>query len=185
MKKYDFRFDITLIKSFIGKTLQKYKNAEFVYTNSVTYILGFQIDDYVFELTNEYEAFDFFGLDDEATIFRVSKSGWNKIESVINNINETSVDEVIRKIVLVNDHTTLGADNKIEYDMWDTKAIIFYFENYEICFAKQDCWFSQEIEIYKGYDLIEKISNGTDLLSDFESDESKSICIKRSYVKIE
>ena len=31
MKQYDFRFDTALIKSFIGKTLTKYKHAEDVY----------------------------------------------------------------------------------------------------------------------------------------------------------
>lgn len=58
------------------------------------------------------------------------------------------------------------------------KRLFFCFENYEICFAKQDCWFSQEIEIYR------EIIDRKDILSDFDSDESKSICVKRNYVEI-
>ena len=96
MKQYDFRFDTALIKSFIGKTLTKYKHAEFMYTNSVTAVLGFEIEDVVYELTNEFEAMDFLTLDGEATIFRISKTTWNNIDSMINNdINETNVGEMI------------------------------------------------------------------------------------------
>lgn len=35
MKQYDFRFDTKLIKSVIGKTLTKYKYADFIVTDSV------------------------------------------------------------------------------------------------------------------------------------------------------
>ena len=54
MKQYDLRFDTALIESFIGKTLTKYKHAEFMYTNSVTAVLGFEIEDVVYELTNKF-----------------------------------------------------------------------------------------------------------------------------------
>ena len=85
MKQYDFRFDTALIESFIGKTLTKYKHAEFMYTNSVTAVLDFEIEDVVYELTNEFEAMDFLTLDGEATIFRISKTKWNNVDSMINN----------------------------------------------------------------------------------------------------
>ena len=185
MKSYDFRFDTTLIQHFIGKTLKKYKHAEFLFTNSVTGIVGIEIDDAVFEITNNYESIDFLTLDNEATIFRISGTEWNKVDLMINNdINETHVGEKIKKIVLVNDHTVLNISQNIEYDMWDTKAIIFYFENHELCFAKQDCWFSQEIEVYKGYDLLEKIDDGKGILVDFDSNDSKTVFVERSLEEI-
>lgn len=185
MKQYDFRFDTALIESFIGKTLTKYKHAEFMYTNSVTAVLGLEIEDVVYKLTNEFETIDFFTLDGEATIFRITKAKWNTIDSMINNdINEINVGETIKKILLVNDHTTLNIDKNMAYDMWDTKAIIFCFENHEICFAKQDCWFSQEIEIYKGHDLLEKIGDGSSILDDFCEDKTKKALVERAIVEI-
>lgn len=185
MKKYDFRFDITLIKSFVGRTLTKYMHADFIYTNSVTGILGFQIGNDVYELTNEYETMDFLSLDNESTVFRISATRWDKVESMINNgINETSVNEIIRKIILVNDHTTIKIGQNVKYDMWDTKVIIFCFEKNEICFMKQDCWFSQEIEIYKGHDLLEKIGNGKGILEDFSVDNTKNAFVERTIVEI-
>lgn len=179
MKKYDFRFDTTLIKSFLGKHFTKYKHAEFMYTNSVTGIVGFEIDDDVYELTNEYEAMDFLTLDNEATVFRISKTKWDNVESMVTTINEK-----IQKIILVNDHTTLKIEQNVAYDMWDTKAIIFCFNNHELCFAKQDCWFSQEIEIYKGHDLLKKTSDRKDILEDFKANETKSANVERVIIEI-
>ena len=183
MHKYDFRFDESLIRSFVGKILKQYKCAEFLYTNSVTGILGIEIGDQVYGLINDYEPFDYMSLDDEATVFRFCKMNWIEIESMVNNdINVMNVNEKIKKIVLVNDHTILKNFHNVEYDMWDTKAIIFYFEEYELCFVKQDCWFSQEIEIYKGYNLLNKTGNGKGILSDF--DESDLISVDRTFVEI-
>lgn len=121
MKQYDFRFDTKLIKSFIGKTFTKYKHADFIVTDSVTGILGFEINQQVFELVNNYEALDYFGLDDEATILSISKSNWTEVESRFNNdIKETYINALVQKIILVNDHTFSK-----NYDMWETKAIFF------------------------------------------------------------
>lgn len=187
MKIYDFRFDPTMFKSFLGKKLMKYKHADFIYTNSVTGVLGFEIEGCgVYSLTNEHEFLNFFSLDDEATIFRINKAEWIAIDSSINNnINVTQPAEEITKIILVNDHTILEVDGQVKYEMWDTKAIILRLENHEICFVKQDCWFSQEIEIYKGYDLLSKVGDGHGILADFDSDNNKSISINRSFIEIQ
>ena len=68
--------------------------------------------------------------------------------------------------------------------MWDTKAIIFCFENHELCFVKQDCWFSQEIEIYKGHALLDKTGDGNGILDDFDEDETKKAFVERTIVEI-
>lgn len=185
MKQFDFRFDTALIKSFVGKTMTKYKHAELMCTNSVTGILGFEINNVVYELTNEYEAMDFLSLDDEATVLRLSKTEWNTAESMMNtDIHEMTVNETIKKVILVNDHTTVKVEETSVYDMWDTKAIIFCFKNHDICFAKQDCWFSQEIELYKGHNLLEKISSGKGILEDFDSDDTKNAFVERTIFEV-
>lgn len=68
--------------------------------------------------------------------------------------------------------------------MWVTKAIIFCLENSAICFTKQDCWFSQEMEVYKGHTLLEKIGDGQDILNAFDGDESKDVNVESTVVKI-
>lgn len=178
MKQYDFRFDTELIKSFIGKTFLTYKHADFIVTDSVTGIIGFEINHQVFELVNDYEALDYFGLDGEATILSIYKSNWTEVESRFNNdIKETYIDEAVQKVILVNDHTFSK-----NYDMWETKAIVFCFKNFEICFEKQDCWFSMEIEIHKERDTLNVIDDGKDILNDF--DENSSVTIERTIVEI-
>lgn len=49
---------------------------------------------------------------------------------------------------------------------------------------KQDCWFSQEIEIYKGHDLLEKVGDGKGILADFDENEAKKVNVKRTIVEI-
>lgn len=178
MKQYDFRFDTELIKSLIGKTFLTYKHADFIVTDSVTGIIGFEINHQVFELVNDYEALDYFGLDGEATILSIYKSNWTEVESRFNNdIKETYIDEAVQKVILVNDHTFSK-----NYDMWETKAIVFCFKNFEICFEKQDYWFSMEIEIHKERDTLNVIDDGKDILNDF--DENSSVTIERTIVEI-
>ena len=178
MKQYDFRLDTELIKSLIGKTFLTYKHADFIVTDSVTGIIGFEINHQVFELVNDYEALDYFGLDGEATILSIYKSNWTEVESRFNNdIKETYIDEAVQKVILVNDHTFSK-----NYDMWETKAIVFCFKNFEICFEKQDCWFSMEIEIHKERDTLNVIDDGKDILNDF--DENSSVTIERTIVEI-
>lgn len=186
MKIYDFRFDQSIVKTFIGDILTCYKHAEFIYTNSVTGAAGFSIGNNVYMISNEYETLDFFGLDEEATVYRLNRSSWDEIDNVINNeVSENIINERISKIVLVNDHTTLKSNGTIEYDMWDTKAIIFYFNDYEICFMKQDCWFSQEIEVFKGYNLLSKVGDGKGILEDFEGSNIKQVSVDRDFITIE
>lgn len=178
MKQYDFRFETELIKSFIGNTFTKYKHADFIIADSVTGILGFEINQQVFELVNDYEALDYFGLDGEATILSISQSNWTEVEPRFNNdIKETYIDEVVQKVILVNNHTVLK-----DYDMWETKAIVFYFDGFELGFEKQGCWFSMEIVIHKGHDTLNMIDDGKDILNNF--DRNTSISIERSIVEI-
>lgn len=170
MKQYDFRFDTELIKSLIGKTFTKYKHADFIVTDSVTGILGFEINHQVFKLVNDYEALDYFGLDGEATILSISTSNWTEVESRFNNdIKETYINALVQKVILVNDHTFSK-----NYDMWETKAIVF-------CFEKQDCWFLMEIEIHKGHNSLNMIDDGKGILNDF--DENPPVTIERTIVE--
>lgn len=145
MKQYDFRFDTKLIKSLIGKTFTKYKHADFIVTDSVTGILGFEINQQVFELVNNYEALDYFGLDGEATILSISTSNWTEVESRFNNdIKETYINALVQKIILVNDHTFSK-----NYDMWETKAIFFCFKNFEICLKNRIVGFQGKLKSIK------------------------------------
>ena len=53
---------------------------------------------------------------------------------------------------------------------------------FEICFEKQDCWFSMEIEIHKGHNSLNMIDDGKDILNDF--DGNTSVTIERTIVEV-
>lgn len=73
MTEYDYRFDVNLFKSFIGKTFNKYKHHCFSYTNTVVLYAGMMIDGEAYVFENDFEALDFFGWDGEATVSKFRK----------------------------------------------------------------------------------------------------------------
>lgn len=159
MRAYDFRFDTKLIQSFVGLQMISYKC-----TDSMAEMVDIQIGDNVYCLTNEYEEYDFFSLENENTVYRLSKFYGNSFKNI--QMME-SVNQIISKVLLVNEHITLEKNERLSYDMWNTKAIIFDLQDYELCFVKKDCWLSEKIEILKGKDLLNQIRCDQSILDDF------------------
>lgn len=77
MRTYDFRFDTKLIQSFVGLQMISYKC-----TDSMSEMVDIQIGDNVYCLTNEYEEYDFFSLENENTVYRLSKFYGNSFENI-------------------------------------------------------------------------------------------------------
>lgn len=73
-------------------------------------------------------------------------------------------------------------DNEITHKLYETRAIIFYFNNYEIAFEKEDCPFSFEIYIYKGHDLVNKIFNNKTFASDYSNSDISSMKLERNII---
>ena len=53
-----------------------------------------------------------------------------------------------------------------------TRGVIFDLGDREVAFRKDTCPFSEEIEIYRGYDLINKFPKNTDFLEGWENGET-------------
>lgn len=181
MEKHDFRFDEALIKSFVGKNFNQYKHHRFEYTNTVTLYLGFMIDNVSYEMSNDYKSLDFFGWDHEATVSEIQEKNWESILSteLSTDVVTTYVNEKIKSIQLVNDHYMSYAHGIQNYDWWENRAIIFDFGDHQLSFEKQDCWFSMEIVINKGDNLIDKISDGKFILNDFKQTDQQKIVTER------
>lgn len=64
---YDFRFDTKLMQSFVGLQITSYKC-----TDTITEMVDIQIGDNVYCLINEYEELDYFLLENENTVYRIS-----------------------------------------------------------------------------------------------------------------
>lgn len=170
MIKTDMRFDQNTLKKLIGKNFVKYKCDPFVYTNSVTAIVGFFIDNDVYKLTNIQTAVDYFGIKDECGVFVLEKTEKDDIKSLFDNVEqvETPVSEIIQRISVVNENQRIYKNQKQIYDVWLTRCIIFHFSDREISFEKDNIPFSEEIIIQKGYELDKRLSNEKDFLDGWD-----------------
>ena len=163
MNKIDVRFsvsDIDLIRSMLSKKMLKYKCDPFLYSPSVYGIIGVAIEDASFAFTNNTEVMDYFGEQEDVAVFRVAPKPYDEIHSRIQDQDmiETVVDSTVSQITVVNEVQRLFEKNSLTYEVYVTRGIIFRFEDgHELSFEK-NIWFSEDITIKKGYDLIQQFS---------------------------
>ena len=102
---YDFRFDTKLMQSFVGLQITSYKC-----TDTITEMVDIQIGDNVYCLTNEYEELDYFLLENENTVYRISDSYRNGPDNTQITVN---VNQIISKVFLLNEHIVLEKNDRI------------------------------------------------------------------------
>ena len=171
MKKSDMRFDQHMVKEMIGQQFQKYRCDPFVFTKSVTQIVGLYIGNEIYKLTNIQETVDYYGVTDDIAVFRIEPSEDAEIKSAFVEVKQidTPVNGFIDSITLINEHQQVFRNNEQTYDVWLTRGIIFEVDGREISFEKQNIPFSEEIDIQRGYDLIENYSNVNDFSEDWDT----------------
>ena len=161
MKAIDMRFDNNMLHSFIGLEFIKYKCDEFVYTNSVTGIVGLYIGDKVFSISNIQESVDYFGNDDDIAVMKIKEVNDGNIKTVFNETTQidTPINGKIEDITLINENQQIYKDGVLQYNVWLTRAIVFKVDGREILFEKDIVPFSEEILIQRGYDLAKKVND--------------------------
>lgn len=167
MNTIDMRFNSEILKSMIGKCFSKYKCDAFDFTNSVTQIVGMYIGEKVYALTNIQECVDYFGETEDVAVCKFEETVDSNIKSAFVNTEmiATPIKGVIEKIILVNENQQLFKDSVELYNVWLTRAIIFFVDGREVAFEKDIIPFSEEIIIRRGYDLIEKLSDEKEFLA--------------------
>lgn len=167
MNTIDMRFNVKTIRNLIGKEFSKYKCDAFDFTNSVTQIVGIYIGEQVFSLTNIQENVDYFGDIDDVAICRFTETADDGVKSAFKDTEmiTTPVGGIIDKILLINENQILFKNDEELYNVWLTRAIIFFVDGREISFEKDNVPFSEEIIIQRGYNLIEKLSDEKEFLT--------------------
>ena len=127
----DLRLDEEIFKKMIGKQFNKHKCDPFVFTNTVTGIVGLYIGKKVFELKNEQTAFQYFDSMDDVALWNIKEVNDSEIHSVFENTEQidTSINQNIKSITLVNEHQMVNINDQ-EYDlrnhcsksMWKSKS---------------------------------------------------------------
>lgn len=166
MNAIDMRFDVNVMRNLVGKKMVKYKCDTFDFTNSVTQIVGIYIGERVYSLTNIQESIDYFGNIEDVAICRFVETTDEHIKSAFKDTEmiTTPVEDIIDKILLVNENQKIYNSNEELYNVWLTRGIIFYVKGREIMFEKDNVPFSEEIIIQRGYNLTEKLSDEKEFL---------------------
>ena len=163
----DLRLDEKIFKKMIGKQFNKYRCDPYVFTNTVTGIVGLYIGEKVFELKNEQSAFQYFDSMDDVALWNIKEVSDSEIHSVFENTEQidTSINQNINSITLANEQQIVNIHDQ-EYNLWLTRAILFHLENCDIYFEKDNTAFSEEIEIKRGHDLLSEFPKRNDYFLD-------------------
>lgn len=159
MKQIDVRFspaDMEVIQSMIGKKMIKYKCDPFIFTPSVYGIVGISFDNKAYAFTNFTKNMDYFGAREDVAIFSIEATSFSEMQSRIRNqtMIETPVNGIISEIYVVNERQQLFKNNVQTYEVLLTRGIIFKFQDgHELSFEK-NIWFSEDIYVRRGYNLI-------------------------------
>lgn len=163
MKSIDVRFtpsDMIKIQSMIGKKMLKYKCDPFEFSTSVYGIVGILVENTSYAFTNLVETMDYYGEQEDVALFKIEERPFPNIKSLILNqtMIEMPIEDLISEIIVVNEHQQLFENEDQIYDVQLTRGIIFKFDDgHELSFEK-NIWFSEDITVEKGYNLIRQFS---------------------------
>ena len=166
-----------IFSELIGKELINISHDPFVYTNSVYGIAGLNIDGASYKVTNEIEIRDYYGENEDVAVFKISKDEPENIHSYIEGATmiTTPINQKIIRIDVVNEHQCLYENGKQTYDVWITRGFIIELEDgLQLSFEKE-IWFSEDINIERGYKLIDKFF-ATDRIKEGWSEPKEKIC---------
>ncbi|MBR4749728.1 MAG: hypothetical protein IK083_09205 [Abditibacteriota bacterium] len=187
MKAIDIRFsakEMGLIKRMIGKKMVVYKHDPLEFSTSVYGLVGLLIEDESFAFTNFVEKMDYYGENEDVAVFRIKAIPFDEIKSKIQSqqMIEMPVNDIIAEIDVVNEHQKLYRYSVQTYDVMLTRGIIFRMKDGNELSFEKNIWFSENISVEKGYDLIKRFSP-TDEFSEGWSGEYKGVC-SREIIKI-
>ena len=173
MKYVDVRFsnsDETALRGMLGRRLVRYKHDPFVFSASVYGVVGICVEGDAWTFTNFVEVADYYGADEDVAIFRMQRADWDDIRSCIpdQTMIETPVGRVVSSIDVVNERQKLF-DNDIQiYEVCLTRGIVFKFDDGgELSFEK-NIWFSEDITVRKGRNLIQSFSPTSEFVESWE-----------------
>ena len=167
MKKIDIRFsasDMAEIKSIIGKRMVKYKCDPFEFSTSVYGIVGVSLENADYAFTNMVDVMDYYGELEEVAVFKVKRMPFPSIKSFIKDqtMIETPVEANVSEVLVVNERQQLFEHEKQIYEVLLTRGIIFKFNDGHELSLEKNIWFSEDISIEKGYDLLNRFTPETE-----------------------
>lgn len=164
--------DMNELKNLTGKKMIKYKCDPFEYSASVYGVVALAFENQSYAITNFVEVMDYYGDTEDVAIFKILQTPYTEICSMVENkeMVETPVDSIISKVLIVNERQLLYKNNEPIYEVLLTRGVIFHFKDeHELSFEK-NIWFSEDITIQKGYDLIDRFSPTSEFCEGWSGD---------------
>lgn len=166
--------EIQILQATIGSILNKIEHDEFMFSNTSSQVVKFVLDDSLFYLYSFTEALDYFGAEEDVAVWSIEKKELPFIAS--KDFISTPIREKVTSVQIVQEHQELFENNQKIYDVWVTRGIIIGFKDHELAFEKP-IWFSEDIVIRKGYNLIEKFQPVEEICKDGKwKDGVKMVC---------
>lgn len=111
------------------------------------------------------------------------KSKSSDIHSALEGVAQidTPINGCIEKVVLVNENQQVFENGTQTYDVWLTRGVIFMVDGREISFEKQNWPYSEEINIERGYNLIDKFGDVRDFSEDWDPG-IKAVAVRENVV---
>ncbi len=175
MKKINVCFtasDMAELQSLVGKKMIKYKCDPFNFSTSVYGIVGISFEGADYAFTNLTESMDYYGEQEDVALFKITRKPFTDIHSLIQNqtMIETPVENTISEIVVINEHQQLFHNSEQIYDVTLTRGIIFKFDDGHEFSLEKNIWFSEDITVEKGYDLIKRFSPSSEFAESWIDD---------------
>lgn len=154
MKTEDIRLrdnEIDILHKMCGKTLKAFYHDPFMFKNVSSQAIKICTDLEEYYLYSFTEEKDYYGSIEDVAVWSIEGTVYPLIES--KEFISSPVNEVVKNILIVNENQRLYKGDIQIYDVWVTRGIVFDFGDHQIAFEKA-VWFSEDIIIHKGNDLI-------------------------------
>lgn len=174
MKNIDVRFshsDETTLRCMVGRRMNRYKHDPFVFSANVYGIVGICVEVGAWTFTNFIEVADYYGANEDVAFFRLQRANWDDIHSRIpdQTMIETPVGRVISSIDVVNERQKLFEKGIQTYEVCLTRGVVFKFDDGSELSFEKNIWFSEDITVRKGYNLIQSFSPTSEFIESWEN----------------
>lgn len=175
MKTIDVRFsasDMAEIKNMVGKKMISYKCDPFIFSTAVYGIVGVRFENASYAFTNSLKVMDYYGDQEDVALFQIAQSPYDDIQSLVQGqtMIETPVDSIVADVIVVNECQRLFEKEIQTYEVMVTRGIIFRFEDGHELSLEKNIWFSEDITVEKGYDLINRFTPVEEFVEGWSSD---------------
>lgn len=147
--------ELKLLKSILGKELVSVGHDEFNFVNSSSQVVQINVENEIFYLYSFVESCDYFGSIEDVALWSFEKERYKAVD--FKTFVEMPIREKVKNIKVIQENQNLYRNGEKIYDVWLTRGLIFDFGDYQLSFEKA-IWFSEDIYIRKGYDLIYKFA---------------------------